>query len=329
LRNSAGSPEYFNPPPEEYLSWEVDIPLPIGGKIIGRAGKNVKELRDKTGCKVIIKDLENNRRRQLLIVRGTFEQIGKCQNLLQKKFKKDIEFDNGVFYTMDGMPGIVGYPMLPSPPLPQQAPIVPANTYLQLPQCAYFDVLVCSIQTAGHFFLQQPTHSSYFNLNRLNRCMEACYGPNVPELPSPIALGTICAALLDGESWCRAQVVFVAPDESTLTVRCLDVGGYREMARSDVKQIRTDFLSLPFQATEVFLSEITPTNNEEDFSDEATKFLDDLLSTCGTPQAYLKGWNSNDMPLVDLIIRRDAKFVSVAQLLIDNGYAVALEMLVM
>ena len=70
LMRSSGSPEYFNPPLEEYLSWEVEIPTHVGGKIIGKAGRNVKELRDKTGCKVIIKDIENSRRKQLLVVRG-------------------------------------------------------------------------------------------------------------------------------------------------------------------------------------------------------------------------------------------------------------------
>lgn len=323
MRRSSGSPDYFNPSLEEYLSWEVEIPTPVGGKIIGKAGRNVKELRDKTGCKVIIKDIENSRRKQLLVVRGTLEQIQTCHRLLDKKFRKEIEFESGVYYTMEGLAGFLGYPMPPAITAPAQ--IMPAaNTYLQLPQCAYFDAIVCNIQTAGHFFLQQPTHNSFYNLDRLHDCMRDCYrNPAVPELPSPITLGTISAAFLDGK-WCRSQVVGVSVDENVITVRFLDVGGYREMPRHNVKQIRTDFLSLPFQATEVFLSEVTPPNDEADFSAEATKYLEELLAESGTPQALVKGWNMSDMPLVDLIVRKDGKFESVADLLMRKGYAISL-----
>ena len=78
MRRSSGSPDYFNPSLEEFLSWEVEIPTPVGGKIIGKAGRNVKELRDKTGCKVIIKDIENSRRKQLLVVRGMYPSEFAC-----------------------------------------------------------------------------------------------------------------------------------------------------------------------------------------------------------------------------------------------------------
>ncbi len=64
--------------------------------------------------------------------------------------------------------------------------------------------------------------------------------------------------------------------------------------------------------------------DEADFSAEATKFLEELLMQGGTPQAFLKGWNMSDMPLVDLVVRREGKFESVAQLLIEHGFAVPL-----
>ena len=234
-----------------------------------------------------------------------------CHRLLEKKFRKDIEFETGLYYTMEGLAGFLGYPMAPQMSLAAAAvatstpaaaaatapptQILPAaNTYvsrpsppemlsagasitpttgilvtprmigsselmesanqegqqgfemlesvlrglhnsggsedfvtacwyppydemqmieqafdaswmvspvpvihqvkheldfqLQLPQSAYFDVIVCSIKTAGHFFLQQPTHNSFFNLDRLHDCMRDCYSkPSVPELPYPIA----------------------------------------------------------------------------------------------------------------------------------------------
>ena len=58
-----------------------------------------------------------------------------------------------------------------------------------------------------------------------------------------VLVGTISAAYLDGK-WCRSQVVGVTDDENVITVRFLDMGGYREMPRHSVKQIRYNLFIL-------------------------------------------------------------------------------------
>ena len=60
------------------------------------------------------------------------------------------------------------------------------------------------------------------------------------------------------QGWYRAQVVDIYPDTEEVDLKFLDYGGYARTDSCVLKQIRTDFMSLPFQATECYLSNIAP-----------------------------------------------------------------------
>ena len=45
-------------------------------------------------------------------------------------------------------------------------------------------------------------------------------------------------------------------------VKFLDYGGYSSVPMDSLKQIRTDFLSLPFQAVECYLANIQPQDDQ-------------------------------------------------------------------
>ena len=47
------------------------------------------------------------------------------------------------------------------------------------------------------------------------------------------------------------QVVNYDPSGDSCNVRFLDYGGYYTFSSSDLKQIRTDFLALPFQVNNI------------------------------------------------------------------------------
>ena len=58
--------------------------------------------------------------------------------------------------------------------------------------------------------------------------------------------------------WFRALIMSVAEDSEDCEIRFIDFGGYKVMNASSLRQIRSDFTALPFQATECFLSNIAP-----------------------------------------------------------------------
>lgn len=69
----------------------------------------------------------------------------------------------------------------------QMIPIISESMQLHLIEGINNDVLLSSLVTAGHFFLQQPTHPTYLSLSRLNSCMACCYSePDQPTIPEGV-----------------------------------------------------------------------------------------------------------------------------------------------
>lgn len=82
----------------------------------------------------------------------------------------------------------------------------------------------------------------------------------------------ICIAHLDPE-WVRAEVVAIQEEENKVTARLVDVGGYVQVSIDSLRQIRVDFVTIPFQATEVRLANVCPLSEEEGWTEEALNFF--------------------------------------------------------
>ena len=94
-----------------------------------------------------------------------------------------------------------------------------------------------------------------------------------PQIPQPVILNSVCAAPCDG-GWFRCQVVSHDEETGSCDVKFLDYGGYSTLPVDSLKQIRTDFLSLPFQAIECYLANIQP----EDDQNVSAFVLEELVS---------------------------------------------------
>lgn len=84
--------------------------------------------------------------------------------------------------------------------------------------------------------------------------------PALPELRADV----ICVAPV-GETWLRVQIVSHDTDSEMCLVKYLDYGGYDNILGTDLKQIRTDFMTVSFQAIECLLSNIKPTGEKFNF----------------------------------------------------------------
>jgi A-kinase anchor protein 1 len=128
--------------------------------------------------------------------------------------------------------------------------------------------------TAGHFFLQQPTHPTYPSLSRLDQCMSATYSQqNTPLLPQ-IHSGMICAVPIMG-GWFRAVVTKVY-DSEECDVMFVDYGGFSRLPVSSLRQIRYDFMSLPFQTSECYLANVEPISRK--FFIQSFQIISKLIS---------------------------------------------------
>ena len=58
--------------------------------------------------------------------------------------------------------------------------------------------------------------------------------------------------------WYRAQVVSVDAESEKCDIKFVDYGGYMAIDCCMLRQIRSDFMTLPFQAAECHLANVVP-----------------------------------------------------------------------
>lgn len=142
-------------------------------------------------------------------------------------------------------------------------------TQLKLIEGINNDVLISAVISGGQVFLQLPLHPSYPQLNMLQHCMNQSYtyidAPAMTEFPET----AICAAPVFGGgsgecgtavdiNWYRVQIISHNPHTDSVLVKYLDYGGYGSVHAKDLRQIRHDFMTVPFQTVEVLLANIKP-----------------------------------------------------------------------
>lgn len=73
-----------------------------------------------------------------------------------------------------------------------------------------------------------------------------------------VELNAVCVMPVNA-IWYRVQIVDGdVEDPERCVVKFLDFGGYMNVHLSELRQIRSDFMTVPFQATECILSNIEP-----------------------------------------------------------------------
>lgn len=65
-------------------------------------------------------------------------------------------------------------------------------------------------------------------------------------------------------NWYRVQIISHNPETETCLVKYLDYGGYVSVSTHDLRQIRADFMTVPFQAIQVMLGNIKPVGKKPD-----------------------------------------------------------------
>jgi len=130
----------------------------------------------------------------------------------------------------------------------------------------------------------------------------------------------ICAAPVLG-GWYRAQSIDVYEDTDEALVKFVDYGGYCRVPASDLRQIRSDFMTLPFQATECYLANITPVDETEGWSSDALSLFESLCLG-KVIEARVSGHSPDNVPSVELFTSTpESKSVLINRVLVDRGYA--------
>ncbi|XP_026075862.1 A-kinase anchor protein 1, mitochondrial-like isoform X1 [Carassius auratus] len=289
------------PPTPPIIFWDIEVPAHLVGRLIGKQGKFMNFLKQSSGAKIYVSILPFTQEIQICHIQGTQQQVDDALSLIRKKFK-DLDLTNCV-------------------PLP----CLPITSWLLLPQDVFVEVMVSRVEAGHHLFVQQHKHPSYQALSTLIQHMQLCYSqPGCPSLPIPVEVGVVCAAPVTGSGWQRAQVIQYDRESGLAHIRYVDDGGYDSVNSATLRQIRSDFVTLPFQAAEVLLDNITPLPGEEEFSLEAKTALKELTANMALT---IKVTGSHDgLPLVHMWKQTEDEVVLVNRLLAERGFCAWFEM---
>jgi A-kinase anchor protein 1 len=299
--------------------YEFEIPNTLVGLIIGIKGKTIKELCQRTQVKMLIRGHFTPAKfntHQICSVEGRREDINRCLQLIRHRFPQD------------RFPDLNLKPVLPLP-LPPVGPVVlpgidangaatttPSNGSrqppipLSLPADTPCEVYVSAPVDAGHFFCQLPQHPTFQWLQILDSYMMQLYGnqTTIPELPKPCNVGVLCAAPAYN-GWFRAITLLYDEEQDETLVRFVDYGGFAKLPRTDLRQIRTDFMNLPLQAIECYLAHVQPIDGTSHWSEQANELFQKhcMAKIC---QAKVVGYNRSDnIPVVELYVLGEKKKV--------------------
>ena len=212
------------------MSYQFEIADHLCGKLIGFQGKFIKMFRKESGCDVV---LDAN----ICSIVGTKVKIDKCLEILGNHFARNLR---KLELSLDQ----VNLP--PQPYLDRTWP------YLAL------QVLATSLTPGGAVVLQQPSHHALHTLETSMTDLYSCLP--CPSLPPTSQPGTVCAAPYLGV-WRRVLLLSLHRTRGTARLTYLDHGGYASLPLALLRQIKVDFLQLPFQALECQLAN-TPTKEE-------------------------------------------------------------------
>lgn len=293
----------------ELIIWEIEVPKHLVGRLIGKQGRYVSFLKQNSGAKIYISTLPYTQEFQICHIEGTQQQVDKALSLIGKKFK-DLDMTN----------------LYAPPPPPLTLPSLPMTSWLLLPSGVTVEVIVVNIVSAGHVFVQQHTHPTYHALRSLDQQMFLCYSqPGTPALPSPAEVGVICAAPAAEEAWWRAQVITFYKETNEVEIRYVDYGGYDRVKIDSLRQIRSDFVTLPFQGAEVLLDNIAPLPGEDRFSPEATSALEEMTRGVALLAQVSNYDNNTGLPLVHLWNMVGEEVISVNRTLAERSLGVWVE----
>ncbi|XP_064323606.1 A-kinase anchor protein 1, mitochondrial isoform X1 [Phalacrocorax carbo] len=290
----------------DYVIWEIEVPKDLVGRLIGKQGKFMSSLRQASGAKVYVSTLPYYCDSQVCHIEGSSHQVEKVLSLIGKKFKELC------------LTNIYAVP----PPTPLTLHSLLMTAWLFLPDGVTVEVVVAHQVDAGHLFLQQHTHPTFHVLRSLDQQMYACYSqPGIPTLPTPVEAGIICAAPGVDGAWLRAQVVSYFEETNEVELRYVDYGGYDKVKIDTLRQIRSDFLSLPFQGAEVLLDNVVPLPDEDHFSSEADAAVSELTRGAVLVAQVTNYDNATGLPLIQLWNLMGDEVVSVNRTLVERGFA--------
>nr|XP_055112377.1 A-kinase anchor protein 1, mitochondrial isoform X3 [Symphalangus syndactylus] len=135
-----------------------------------------------------------------------------------------------------------------------------------------------------------------------------------------IEVTVICAAPGADGAWWRAQVVASYEETNEVEIRYVDYGGYKRVKVDVLRQIRSDFVTLPFQGAEVLLDSVMPLSDDDQFSPEADAAMSEMTGNTAL-LAQVTSYSPTGLPLIQLWSVVGDEVVLINRSLVERGLA--------
>ena len=286
------------------VEYQFEIPQMFVGLLIGRRGRFVNQVKEATNTIIVIKEHPHDWELKVCSLKGLPANIQKALQTIRERFPTE------------SYPSVT----LEKVSLESPVPFAPTCHQVNLKVGSTNHVRLSNLVSAGHFFLHQPGHLTFRHLSLLNERISKYYNETVtPFFPSPVELGTVCAAPIGGE-WRRAMVVSIGKNPIFCDIKFLDYGGYSTYEFRFLRRLVDDFAAFPYQAAECYLANVAPIGGKQEWSKEAFEAMEEL--TKGNElKAEVCGFTSEGIPFADIYVVSDPPVMYINRALADRGLA--------
>ncbi|KAL6266246.1 hypothetical protein P5V15_003105 [Pogonomyrmex californicus] len=286
-------------------TYDFAIPQHLVGRLIGRHGSFLQSIRSKANVGIYVNDHPCDGDHKICSIQGSVEGINVALKMVRQKFpeKRFPQVTLAEISTVSEINEKVAFNIIQRP--------------LSLIDGVNNDINISHIVKPNWLFVQLPTHPSFPLLQNLEDQMTHWY--NKESIPvSDILNKSDYVAVYWSDKWVRGCIERPDPSGEKNVVRLLDYGGYWQLSNSHCKPLLIDFLSLPFQAIEVFLANIQPKNGK--WSSEAYNVVQSCSSK-GVAQAQIEGRIQSNIYANIYFIIQNYGLISLTEELVMNGHA--------
>ncbi|XP_011259845.2 KH domain-containing protein akap-1 [Camponotus floridanus] len=286
--------------------YEFAIPQHLVGRLIGRHGSFLQNIRTKADISIYVNDHPCDGDHKICSIRGSVERINVALKMIRQKFPEK-RFPEVSLEEISTIPQV-------NEEVPYNISMIRS---LSLIDCVSNDVYVSHMVKPNWLFVQLSTHPSFHLLESLEDSM-TCWYNNV-ELPLDVLNKGTYVAVNWNKKWVRGCIEKLDPSGEKNIVRLVDYGGYWTIKNSQFKPLIVDYLSLPFQAIEIFIAYIQPKNGE--WSPEAYDLAYHLCKNNGIGQAVIEYRIKENIYANIYFNVQNYGLISLADDLISKGHA--------
>ncbi|XP_017880177.1 tudor and KH domain-containing protein homolog isoform X2 [Ceratina calcarata] len=245
-------------------TYEILVPQRACNKIIGRNGETKRQIQASSSAKIILEGSfshDTNAERRI-IIKGTAEQIAAALSQIEEKVREVKAIHTRLeASSASRQPRGKLSPHGSRVNASEQTQASPEISSLQ--DCT-MEVYVCAMDTPSQFWVQ-VVGSGTTALDKLVSEMSAYYSDEENQQLHTlrnITIGQMVAAKFSfDEQWYRGEIISITED-NRYDVYFVDYGDHELVNFEYVYELRTDFLSLKWQAIECSLANVKPRQSE-------------------------------------------------------------------